>query len=81
MGEQLVGKSFTLNHLVDTSFARSAMSTTGLFFKPQFFRTRLLTAYLEGVWMSVSLTDDELIVALEFKGEFSYPCDRLSRTI
>jgi hypothetical protein len=31
MGEQSVGKSFTLNHLVDTSFAGSAMRTTGLF--------------------------------------------------
>jgi hypothetical protein len=30
MGEQSVGKSFTLNHLVDTSFAGSAMRTTGL---------------------------------------------------
>ena len=33
MGEQSVGKSFTLNHLVDTSFAGSAMRTTGLFFE------------------------------------------------
>ena len=32
MGEQSVGKSFTLNHLVDTSFAGSAMRTTGLFY-------------------------------------------------
>ena len=31
MGEQSVGKSFTLNHLVDTSFAGSAMRTTGVF--------------------------------------------------
>ena len=31
MGEQSVGKSFTLNHLVDTSFAGSAMRTTGSF--------------------------------------------------
>jgi hypothetical protein len=31
MGEQSVGKSFTLNHLVDTSFAGSAMRTTGQF--------------------------------------------------
>jgi hypothetical protein len=31
MGEQSVGKSFTLNHLVDTSFAGSAMRTTGPF--------------------------------------------------
>ena len=29
MGEQSVGKSFTLNHLVDTSFAGNAMRTTG----------------------------------------------------
>lgn len=28
MGEQSVGKSFSLNHLVDTSFAGSAMHTT-----------------------------------------------------
>ncbi|KAI0292593.1 hypothetical protein B0F90DRAFT_1645427, partial [Multifurca ochricompacta] len=50
MGEQSVGKSFTLNHLVDTSFAGSAMRTT------------------EGVWLSVSPTDDALIVALDFEG-------------
>jgi hypothetical protein len=31
MGEQSVGKSFTLNHFVDTSFAGSAMRTTGQF--------------------------------------------------
>ena len=29
MGEQSVGKSFALNHLVDTSFAGSAMRATG----------------------------------------------------
>jgi hypothetical protein len=28
IGEQSVGKSFALNHLVDTSFAGSAMRTT-----------------------------------------------------
>lgn len=28
IGEQSVGKSFALNHLVDTSFAMSAMRTT-----------------------------------------------------
>ena len=31
MGEQSVGKSYTLNHFVDTSFAGSAMRTTGQF--------------------------------------------------
>jgi hypothetical protein len=50
MGEQSVGKSFALNHLVDTSFAGSAMRTT------------------EGVWMSVTPTDETLIVALDFEG-------------
>ncbi|KAI0314894.1 hypothetical protein OF83DRAFT_1134774 [Amylostereum chailletii] len=53
MGEQSVGKSFTLNHLVDTSFAGSAMRTT------------------EGVWMSVTPTDDEVIVSLDFEGVHS----------
>ncbi|KAK7676902.1 hypothetical protein QCA50_020158 [Cerrena zonata] len=53
MGEQSVGKSFALNHLVDTSFAGSAMRTT------------------EGVWMSVTPTDDSLIVALDFEGVHS----------
>ncbi|KAI9462918.1 hypothetical protein BJY52DRAFT_1221931 [Lactarius psammicola] len=53
MGEQSVGKSFALNHLVDTSFAGSAMRTT------------------EGVWMSVSPTEDALIVALDFEGVHS----------
>ncbi|KAF8260139.1 hypothetical protein EI94DRAFT_1897819 [Lactarius quietus] len=50
MGQQSVGKSFSLNHLVDTSFAGSAMRTT------------------EGVWMAVTPTDEELIVALDFEG-------------
>ncbi|KAH9162129.1 hypothetical protein EDB89DRAFT_2248048 [Lactarius sanguifluus] len=53
MGEQSVGKNFTLNHLVDTSFAASAMRT------------------IEGVWMSVSATEDGLIVALDFEGVHS----------
>ncbi|KAF7978535.1 hypothetical protein HWV62_45432 [Athelia sp. TMB] len=53
MGEQSVGKSFSLNHLVDTSFAGSAMRTT------------------EGVWMSVTPTEDALIVALDFEGVHS----------
>ncbi|KAI9443933.1 hypothetical protein H4582DRAFT_2125919, partial [Lactarius indigo] len=50
MGQQSVGKSYSLNHLVDTSFAGSAMRTT------------------EGVWMSVTPTDEALIVALDFEG-------------
>ncbi|KAJ7931787.1 hypothetical protein B0H13DRAFT_2227876 [Mycena leptocephala] len=53
MGEQSVGKSFSLNHLADTSFAGSAMRTT------------------EGVWMSVTPTDDALVVALDFEGVHS----------
>ena len=38
MGVQSVGKSFTLNHLVDTSFAGSAMRTTGRFLECFSFR-------------------------------------------
>ncbi|KAK0467152.1 uncharacterized protein EV420DRAFT_1507486 [Desarmillaria tabescens] len=53
MGEQSVGKSYTLNHLVDSSFAGSAMRTT------------------EGVWLSVTPTDDALVVALDFEGVHS----------
>jgi len=71
MGEQSVGKSFTLNHLVDTSFAGSAMRTTGQF-RVVIIRIGKLTE-LEGVWMSVSPTDDALIVALDFEGEFNVP--------
>ncbi|KAF9232513.1 hypothetical protein BU15DRAFT_67382 [Melanogaster broomeanus] len=56
MGEQSVGKSFALNHLVDTSFAGSAMRTT------------------EGVWMSVTPTEEALIVALDFEGRLDLPC-------
>ena len=74
MGEQLAGKSFTLNHLVDTSFACSAMRTTGIFSELLSPEIRVLSAYLEGVWMSVSPTDDTLIVALDFEGEYIEPC-------
>ena len=73
MGEQSVGKSFTLNHLVDTSFAGSAMRTTGMFSERPLCKIRRLTACTEGVWMSVSPTDDALIVALDFEGELSDP--------
>jgi len=54
MGEQSVGKSYALNHLVDTSFAGSAMRTT------------------EGVWMSVTPTEKELVVALDFEGSLRH---------
>jgi len=43
MGEQSVGKSFTLNHLVDTSFAGSAMRTTGQFSERTLLEYRKLT--------------------------------------
>ncbi|KAH8986573.1 hypothetical protein EDB86DRAFT_2954862 [Lactarius hatsudake] len=49
MGPQSVGKSFSLDHLVDTSFDGNPKRTTG-------------------VWMSVTPTDEALIVALEFGG-------------
>lgn len=57
MGEQSVGKSYALNHFVDTSFAGSAMRCT------------------EGAWLSVTPTDEELIVALDFEGDITgTPC-------
>ncbi|KAF8341372.1 uncharacterized protein EI90DRAFT_1728411 [Cantharellus anzutake] len=49
MGEQSVGKSYALNHFVDTSFAGSAMRCT------------------EGVWLSATPTDTNLIVSLDFE--------------
>jgi hypothetical protein len=39
MDEQSIGKSFILNHLVDISFAGSAMRTTGQFLKRLWFNT------------------------------------------
>ena len=69
MGQQSVGKSFSLNHLLDTSFAGSAMRTTGTIITNHL----CLRAYIwftEGVWMSVTPTDDTLIVALDFEGSF-----------
>ncbi|KAG8834734.1 hypothetical protein FRC17_007458 [Serendipita sp. 399] len=50
VGEQSVGKSYALNHFVDTSFAGSAMRCT------------------EGVWLSLTPTQEHLIVILDFEG-------------
>ena len=68
MGQQSVGKSFSLNHLLDTSFAGSAMRTTGIISALQQFSTEYRTS--EGVWMSVTPTDEALIVSLDFEGMF-----------
>ncbi|KAI9442153.1 hypothetical protein H4582DRAFT_2118412 [Lactarius indigo] len=53
MGQQSVGKSFALNHLLDTSFAGSAMRTTGM---------------QRECGCPVTPTDEALIVALDFEG-------------
>ena len=45
-----MGKSYALNHFVDTSFAGSAMRCT------------------EGAWLSVTPTQNEVVVALDFEG-------------
>ena len=66
MGEQSVGKSFALNHFVDTSFAGSAMGTTGRY--PYLIYGFYSDFYSEGVWLSVTPTEDYLIVALDFRG-------------
>ena len=48
MGEQSVGKSFALNHLVDTSFAGSAMRTTGLFVRAFYKLGKVILSVLRG---------------------------------
>ena len=58
-GEQSVGKSYTLNHFVDTSFAGSAMRCT------------------EGVWLSVTPTQDALVVSMDFEGNAIYAYERI----
>ena len=57
MGEQSVGKSFALNHLVDTSFAGSAMRTTeGVWMSVTPTDAALIVALdFEGSFNSVSL--------------------------
>jgi hypothetical protein len=71
-GEQSVGKSFALNHLADTSFAGSAMRTTGMCYANWLFFT-LTPLSSEGVWMSVTPTEEALIVALDFEGPYKLP--------
>lgn len=59
MGEQSVGKSFTLNHLVDTSFAGSAMRTTeGVWMSVTPTKEALIVALdFEGTSVIVSVLD------------------------
>ena len=70
-GEQSVGKSYSLNHFVDTSFAGSAMRTVSL--QPtaslRAGHIHRLLIKTEGVWMSVTPTHNALVVALDFEGE------------
>ena len=58
-GEKSVGKSYTLNHFVDTSFIGSAMRCT------------------EGVWLSVTPTQDALVVSLVFDGDNMHACEKI----
>jgi hypothetical protein len=60
MGEQSVGKSFALNHLVDTSFAGSAMRTTeGVWMSVTPTDTTLIVALdFEGSLNFANLVDD-----------------------
>ncbi|KAJ7696454.1 hypothetical protein B0H17DRAFT_398658 [Mycena rosella] len=65
MGEQSVGKSFCLNHLVDTSFAGSAMRTTeGVWMSVTPTETTLIVALdFEGVHsIERSVQEDTLLV-------------------
>lgn len=74
LGEQSVGKSYALNHLVDTSFAGSAMRCTEgnhfLHYLPECLATRTKRRF-KGVWLSLTPTRDALIVALDFEGKRS----------
>jgi hypothetical protein len=60
MGQQSVGKSFALNHLVDTSFAGSAMRTTeGVWMSVTPTDSALIVALdFEGLLNFVILLDD-----------------------
>ncbi|KAG9032050.1 hypothetical protein FS837_002824, partial [Tulasnella sp. UAMH 9824] len=69
MGEQSVGKSYSLNHLLDTSFAGSCMRTTEVLLSMLGCSIDYLPeAATKGVWLSLCPTEDQVIVALEFKG-------------
>jgi len=69
MGEQSVGKSFALNHLVETPFAGSAIRPTGKICPTSTqYIGLILTLNIEGVWLSVTPTKDYLLVALDFEG-------------
>jgi len=66
VGEQSVGKSFALNHFVDTSFAYAIHSACA-------FVLKLLTSgsamrCTEGVWLSVTPSRDYVVVAMDFEG-------------
>lgn len=54
---------------MDTSFAGSAMRTTGMCHCKIISRGLSgLSVFPEGVWMSLTPTNDALIVALDFEG-------------
>ncbi|KAG1768958.1 hypothetical protein EDD22DRAFT_843764 [Suillus occidentalis] len=62
MGEQSVGKSFSLNHLVDTSFAGSAMRTTegvwmSVLFRNNFALNRDITGLFQSFQSSSTVLD------------------------
>lgn len=54
---------------MDTSFAGSAMRTTGMLRFSLVSTSEINDQYiLEGVWMSITPTDEALLVALDFEG-------------
>ena len=59
-----------LNHLVDTSFSGSVTRTTGIVAPPNTRKFAGQTCTAGGVWMSVTPTDEALIVALDIEGCF-----------
>ncbi|KAG9042497.1 hypothetical protein FS837_010772 [Tulasnella sp. UAMH 9824] len=62
MGEQSVGKSFSLNHLVDTSFAGSAMRTTEV---PIYIHDQVVIALdFEGVHSLERTAQEDMLLVL-----------------
>ncbi|KAG8833322.1 hypothetical protein FRC17_010897 [Serendipita sp. 399] len=71
MGEQSVGKSFALNHFVDTSFAfrlSNALYRRGTLGFASGIDSGLISWQ---VWLSVTPTRDYLLVAMDFEGVHS----------
>ena len=63
------GKSYALNHIVDSSFAGSAVRTTEASLTNHLAVPYLIDIFgIQGVWLSICPTRRFLVVALDFEG-------------